>query len=71
MTRPPVPRPGRGGRPEAPPGDAAEEQETVRPINALWLAGRVAKLADYVLEHVVIVAPDLDARIQGARGLVD
>jgi ketosteroid isomerase-like protein len=71
MSRTPVPRPGRGGRHDAPPPDAAEVQEAVRQINALWLAGRVARLADHVIENVVIVAPDFDARVQGARALVD
>ncbi len=65
------PRDPRTPKRDAPPRDALEVHDAIRQINALWLGGRVARLNEYLLTDVVMIAPGFQARLEGVRAVVD
>lgn len=67
------PTPARDGRlhRDAPPREALEVHEAVKQINALWLSGRVARLNEFLLADVVMVAPMFEARLEGLRAVIE
>lgn len=67
IRRPPPTREGRGDIPR----DARDVHEAVKQINAVWLSGRVARLSEFMLNDVVMVAPMFEARVEGMRAAVD
>ena len=56
---------------DAPPREALEVHEAIRQINALWLGGRVARIAEYLLSDVVMIAPGFQSRLEGMRAVLD
>ena len=60
-----------GSKRDAPPRDAREVHTAIQQINALWLSGRVARLNEFLLDDVVMIAPGFEARLEGLRAVVD
>jgi hypothetical protein len=48
-----------------------EVHEAIRQINTLWLSGRVARLGEFLMSDVVMIAPAFQARLEGVRAVID